>query len=191
QDRRARQGHRGLGHVLQDAVLQPGAPRPRHRPDGLRGGCGGRQPDRQRPADPPADPGALGGPIRDAPEHVHRSAQTMSTVDLLTVLKQAVDQKCSDIHLRVGKPPMMRKNGAIAPIDPSLSALDREAAQALIYSMLADDQRARFEEDWELDTSYEVRGLSRFRVTVLMSRNGVEAVLRVIGADIPAPESIG
>ena len=115
----------------------------------------------------------------------------MSAVDLLTVLKRAVDQKCSDVHLRVGKPPMMRKNGAIGPIDPTLPALDREATQALIYSMLADDQRARFEEDWELDCSYDVRGLSRFRVNVLMSRNGVEAALRIIGVDIPDPEAIG
>ena len=112
-------------------------------------------------------------------------------VDLVTMLRVAVEQKCSDVHLRIGKPPMMRKNGVIGPIDLGFAALDRSATQALIYSMLADDQRARFEENWELDTSYEIQGLSRFRVNVLMSRNGVEAVLRVIGADIPAPEAIG
>ena len=88
---------------------------------------------------------------------------------------------CSRVHLKVGQPPMMRKNGEIRPID-GLPVLGAEDAQALIYSMLADDQRARFEADWELDCSYEVRGLSRFRVNVLMSRNGVEAVLRIIGA---------
>src|SRR5262245_54406943 len=112
-------------------------------------------------------------------------------MDLVKMLKAAVDQRSSDIHLLVGRPPMMRKNGAIGPIDPSLPALDREETQALVYSMLADDQRARFEESWELDCSYEVHGLSRFRVNVLMSRNGVEAVMRVIGADIPEPETIG
>ena len=112
-------------------------------------------------------------------------------MDLVTVLKAAVDEQCSDVHLLVGKPPMMRKNGEIRPLDSAFPVLSGEDTQALIYSMLADDQRARFEADWELDCSYEVRGLSRFRVNVLMSRNGVEAVMRLIGASIPDPEALG
>jgi twitching motility protein PilT len=112
-------------------------------------------------------------------------------MDLVEVLTAGVDQQCSDIHLLVGQPPMMRKNGEIQPIDPAFPVLSNEDAQTLIYSMLADDQRARFETEWELDCSYEVRGLSRFRVNVLLSRNGVEAVMRLIGASIPEPEALG
>src|SRR5207247_467592 len=76
-------------------------------------------------------------------------------MDLLSVLQAAVDQRCSDIHILVGQPPMMRKNGEVGPIDPDLPVLGREETQALIYSMLPDDYRARFEADWELDCSYE------------------------------------
>jgi twitching motility protein PilT len=112
-------------------------------------------------------------------------------MDLVNVLTAAVDQKCSDIHILVGKPPMMRKNGKVGPIDPALPVLGSEETQSLIYSMLPDEQRARFEENWELDCSYEVRGLSRFRVNVLMSRNGVEAVMRIIGSSIPDPQALG
>jgi len=112
-------------------------------------------------------------------------------MDLVNVLKAAVDQRCSDIHILVGKPPMMRKNGEVGPIDPALPVLGSEETQALIYSMLPDDHRARFEANWELDCSYEVHGLSRFRVNVLMTRNGVEAVMRIIGSSIPDPQALG
>src|SRR5262249_13070844 len=69
--------------------------------------------------------------------------------------------------------------------------LDAEAAKALIYAMLVEDQRARFETNWELDASFAVPGLARFRVNVLRTLNGVEAVMRVISSKIPEAEGIG
>ena len=108
-------------------------------------------------------------------------------MDLVKVLRSAVDQGCSDVHILVGKPPMMRQNGEIRPIDPSLPALTAVETKGLIYPMLFEDQRARFETSWELDSSYDLPGLSRFRVNVLLTLNGVEAVMRVIGAKIPDP----
>jgi twitching motility protein PilT len=112
-------------------------------------------------------------------------------MDLVQVLKSAVDQGCSDVHIVVGKPPMMRKNGEIKPVDASLPALNREETKALIYSILHDDQRARFEDNLELDCSHDIPGVSRLRVNVLMTRNGVESAMRVIGSKIPAPEELG
>ncbi len=112
-------------------------------------------------------------------------------MDLVHVLKSVVGQGGSDLHILVGSPPIMRGNGEIRPLDPSLPILSGEETRGLIYSMLSEDQRARFEANWELDCSYDVPGLSRFRVNVLMTRNGVEAVMRVISATIPDPEALG
>ena len=112
-------------------------------------------------------------------------------MDLVSVLRSAVNQSCSDVHIVAGQPPMMRTTGVIQPVEPALPVLSSEDTRSLVYSLLNDDQRARFEANWDLDCSYEVPGLSRFRVNVLRTRNGVEAVLRVIGARIPDPATLG
>jgi twitching motility protein PilT len=112
-------------------------------------------------------------------------------MDLVPVLKSAVGLGCSDVHLLVGKPPMMRLNGEVKPIDSARPGLSAEETKGMIYSMLSEEQRTRFETTWELDCSFAVPGLSRFRVNVLKTQSGVEAVLRVISAKIPEPEAIG
>jgi len=112
-------------------------------------------------------------------------------MDLLQVLKSAVDQGCSDLHIVVSKPPMMRKNGEIRPVDPALPALSAEETKELIYSVLYEDQQARFEENLELDCSHDFPGLTRLRINVLQTRNGVEAAMRLIGSKIPTPEALG
>ncbi len=112
-------------------------------------------------------------------------------MELASLLKKAVDQGASDIHIVVGMPPMMRKNGEIMPIDAALPALRAEDTRPLIYSMLGEDQRARLETNLDLDCSYEVSGLSRFRVNVLLTRAGLETVMRVVGARVPDAEALG
>ena len=112
-------------------------------------------------------------------------------MELMKLLATAVEQGCSDVHLIVGLPPMMRRNGEIQPIEPSFPALDVEGTKRLVYGMLVDEQRVRFETNWDLDCSYAVPGLARFRVNVLRTQNGVEAVMRVIAAKIPEPDAIG
>jgi twitching motility protein PilT len=112
-------------------------------------------------------------------------------MDLVQVLKSAVEQGCSDIHIVVGKPPMMRKNGEIKPIDAALPALSSEDTKELIYSILYEDQQARFEENLELDCSHEIPALARLRVNVLMTQHGVESAMRIISSKIPVPEALG
>jgi twitching motility protein PilT len=110
-------------------------------------------------------------------------------MEIIDILTTAVQTKVSDIHLVIGKPPMVRLNGKIMPLTnfPEVTA---ESSKALIYSMLYQDQIARFEERLELDFSYNVPGLSRFRVNVLSQKNGIEAVLRLIPTKIPTPREI-
>ncbi|MCG2725034.1 MAG: type IV pilus twitching motility protein PilT [Elusimicrobia bacterium] len=110
--------------------------------------------------------------------------------DLVSILKSAVNQRASDIHICVGKPPMMRLSGAIQPIDSNAPPMSAEETKKMIYSALYDDQRAKFEKDWELDCSFAIKGISRFRLNVLIARNGVEAVMRVIPSIIPTAEQL-
>ncbi len=111
-------------------------------------------------------------------------------IDLITVLKTAVTAGASDIHICVNKPPMMRLNGEVVPVSSTMAALTAEETKALIYSALYDEQRAKFEANWELDCSFAITGISRFRLNVLVARSGVEAVMRVIPSIIPTPEQL-
>jgi twitching motility protein PilT len=108
---------------------------------------------------------------------------------MISILNTAVGMGASDIHIVVGKAPMMRLNGSITQV-PGYPALGADEAKALIYSVLFEEQRQRFEEAWEMDCSFAIDKLGRFRINVFMQANGVEAVLRVIPSRIPTPEDI-
>jgi len=111
-------------------------------------------------------------------------------MEMVDILKTAVGANASDIHIYIGKPPMVRLQGKVEPLRqfPEITA---EKSKELVYSILYEDQIQRFEEKLELDASFEIPGISRFRVNVLLQKNGVEAVLRVITSDIPDAKSIG
>jgi len=83
----------------------------------------------------------------------------------------------------------MRVNGEMAEI-PGFTKITADESKRLIYSILYEEQRAKFEETWELDCSFAVTGLSRFRVNVFLQKNGVEAVMRVISSKIPTAEQL-
>ncbi|MDI6802061.1 MAG: type IV pilus twitching motility protein PilT [Thermodesulfovibrionales bacterium] len=110
-------------------------------------------------------------------------------MDIIEIITAAIEAKASDIHIVVGRPPMLRVHGHIKALHnfPELSA---ETSKALVYSMLYQHQIARFEENLELDFSYDVANLGRFRVNVLSQRNGIEAVMRLIPTRIPSPKEL-
>ncbi len=112
------------------------------------------------------------------------------TMDLADLLKHAVEHSASDLHLTAARPPMVRINGKLLPsgFDTELSPDD---TKALIYSILTDDQKAKFEEDHELDFSIGIPGISRFRVNVFMQRGCVSGVFRTIGENIPTCDELG
>jgi len=110
-------------------------------------------------------------------------------MDLATLLKSAVEQGASDIHICPLKPPMMRLHGEVVPI-ANIPPLNSEQTKTLIYALLYDEQKQKLEENWELDCSFSLTGVSRFRLNVLITRNGVEAVMRVIPSKIPKPEEL-
>jgi len=108
---------------------------------------------------------------------------------LRDLLQQMVDKKASDLHLTAGVPPEFRVDGAITPaeIDP----LTPEATASLIYSMLSDEQRRKFETTKELDLAFGIKGLSRFRANVFLQRGCIAAAIRQIPFEIRPFESLG
>jgi twitching motility protein PilT len=110
-------------------------------------------------------------------------------MDLAELLQYAVQYGASDLHLTVGRPPMVRITGKLVPSGYE-QPLGDEETKSLIYSILTDDQKAKFEEDHELDLSIGIPGVSRFRVNVFMQRGYVAGVFRTIGETIPTVQEL-
>ena len=110
-------------------------------------------------------------------------------MDMIDVLKEAVHKGGSDLHFVIGQPPILRLDGQLRPMT-EFPVLTAEESKRMIYGLLSDPQRARFESEWDLDFSMAVDNVSRFRANILVQKNGVEAVLRVISAKIPTPEEL-
>jgi len=103
-------------------------------------------------------------------------------VELQQLLESVIERKASDLHITTGSPPQFRINGKLTTFDAvALTATD---TKRLCYSVLTDAQRHKFEEDWELDFSFGVKGLSRFRGNVYMQRGAVAGAFRAISFDI-------
>jgi len=73
-------------------------------------------------------------------------------MEMIDILKAVVQKGASDLHLVIGQPPMIRVNGELKPL-AEFGALSAEESRRLVFTLLSDDQRARFEKDWELDFS--------------------------------------
>ncbi len=105
------------------------------------------------------------------------------------LIQTMVDRKGSDLHITAGSPPRCRIDGELVAIDGQM--LDPEGTQKMVYGLLTSDQVARFEKEWELDFSFGLQGLGRFRTNVFRQRGAVGAVLRIIPAQVIAIEKLG
>jgi twitching motility protein PilT len=106
------------------------------------------------------------------------------------LLRYAVKVGASDLHLTAQMPPCVRVNGAIRPIE-GLDRLDNRMIRDMVFGILPQIERERFEEEKELDTSHSIAGVGRFRVNVFMQRGTVAAALRPIPHEIPTFGSLG
>ncbi len=100
-------------------------------------------------------------------------------MEIRSLLRVASEKKASDLHITVNSVPIVRVDGSLVPLS-DLAKITREDAKRLIYSILNDKQKAIFERDLELDLSFEIPGLNRFRVNVHMQRGNVEAAFRMV-----------
>jgi len=109
--------------------------------------------------------------------------------DINTLLKMTQEKKASDLHITVGNPPVIRVNGELLSTD--LPPLSQESAKALIYNMLNDEQKAIFERDKELDFSFALPNMDRFRINVHLQKGNVEAAFRRVPMRIPTIDQLG
>jgi len=109
--------------------------------------------------------------------------------NLHQLLKELVERGGSDLHITTNTPPQIRVDGKLTPLDyPSLNPVD---TKQLCYSVLTDAQKHKFEEENELDLSFGVKGLSRFRGNMFIQRGAVAGVFRVIPYKILTFEELG
>lgn len=103
-------------------------------------------------------------------------------VSLSELLKRMMEMGGSDLHLTTNSPPQVRVHGKLQPLD--LPTLTPAESKQLAYSVMTDAQKHRFEENLELDFSFGLKGLARFRANVFNQRGAVAAVFRIIPFEI-------
>jgi twitching motility protein PilT len=109
--------------------------------------------------------------------------------NLHQLLKELIDRGGSDLHITTNSSPQVRVDGKLEPLNmPALSPVE---TKQLCYSVLTEAQKHKFEEENELDLSFGVKGLSRFRGNVFIQRGAVAAVFRVIPYKILSFEELG
>lgn len=109
-------------------------------------------------------------------------------MDIAELLKFVLDNKGSDLHISAGEPPIVRIHGEMTKVD--MPPLDKEDVHNMIYDVLSDFQRKVFEELLELDFSFGLGDLARFRVNVFKQHRGESAVFRTIPSIIPTFEEL-
>lgn len=114
---------------------------------------------------------------------------TTQIVSLRELLELMTEKKASDLHLTVGSPPQLRIDGRMVKTD--LERLTGEMTKKLAYSIMNEKQRKGFEEQNEMDLSFGIENLSRFRCNVFMQRGNVAVAIRQIPFRIPTFEELG
>ncbi len=105
------------------------------------------------------------------------------------LLEEMVQRNSTDLHLTTGAPPMYRIDGELVPTNYEI--MTPELIQNLVYSVLNDQQRKKFEMEWELDFSFGIAGLSRFRGNTFRQRGSVAAAIRTIPFEIRGFKELG
>jgi twitching motility protein PilT len=109
-------------------------------------------------------------------------------LEIQELLQLVFDRAASDLHLKAGQPPIIRVAGKL--IKSTLSALSKDEVQRLIFSIITTDQRKYLEQNYELDCSFGLDGIGRFRVNVYKDRGAYAAALRVVATRIPSLDEL-
>lgn len=110
-------------------------------------------------------------------------------VEISELLEKLVGENGSDLHISSNLPPAMRVDGKLKRMDyPPLSP---DEVENLLFPMLSNEQRRRLEQEWELDFSYGIEGLSRFRVNFYKDKGNYAAAFRTITSQVPSFDKLG
>ncbi len=110
-------------------------------------------------------------------------------VTMEQLLRVMVDKQASDMHLTVGNAPLLRIDGQVLPL--KLAPLNGDQVKQLLYSVLTEEQKVHFERSNEVDFSFGIRGVSRFRANAFMQRANTACVFRQIPLRIPTMDELG
>lgn len=110
-------------------------------------------------------------------------------MNIKTLLKEMMERRATDLHLTVGIPPTIRVDGDLYKME--YDPLSPQETQDLVYSLLKDEQKKRFEMEKELDFAFGIKGLSRFRANSFVQRGCVACAIRVIPYEILSFEELG
>ncbi|MBN2297829.1 MAG: type IV pilus twitching motility protein PilT [Deltaproteobacteria bacterium] len=111
-------------------------------------------------------------------------------MDINDILKQAVEMAASDVHIKVGLPPVVRRFGALIPLRDR-ERLSNDDISSMAYSIMNQYQQAKFETTNEIDLAYSLPKIARFRVNCFRQRGSFGMVLRVVPTDPPELEDLG
>lgn len=109
--------------------------------------------------------------------------------NLNEILRKTKELKGSDLHLTVGKPPVVRVYGELLSLD--LAVLNPHDIKDLLYAILDERQKEVFEKEWELDFSYALAGVARFRGSAMRQRGSIDMVMRLVSWEIPKMATLG
>src|SRR5215207_5351843 len=110
-------------------------------------------------------------------------------VNLHQLLRAMIEKGASDMHITTGAPPLLRVDGSVVPL--KLEPLSPIETKQLCYSVLTEEQKIQFERNKELDLSFGVKSLSRFRANIFMQRGAVSGAFRSIPFKILSFDELG
>jgi twitching motility protein PilT len=119
---------------------------------------------------------------------VGEDATARAAIDNL--LRQLVEQSGSDLHLRCGEPPILRRHGEMVRLEDQ-APMDDSTLMRMLTVIMPERNRAEYADTNDTDFAYEIAGLARFRANALRERKGAAAVLRVIPAKVVTAEELG
>ncbi|HJR65007.1 MAG TPA: ATPase, T2SS/T4P/T4SS family, partial [Gemmatimonadaceae bacterium] len=121
---------------------------------------------------------------------VNDAAAEAARVEIDALLRQLVEKSGSDLHLRVGEPPIIRMHGEMTRIE-GVQPLTNDRLESMLLAIMPDRNRREYTELNDTDFAYEITGLARFRCNALRDRKGAGAVARVIPATVVTTDQLG
>lgn len=110
-------------------------------------------------------------------------------VTMKQLLEEMVHRGATDLHISAGAPPLFRIDGVLVP--SNYDVLTKEEAQQLVYSVMTEEQKKKLEEEWEVDFSFGITGLSRFRANAYKQRGSISIAIRTIPYKIRSFQELG
>ncbi|RKP57213.1 type IV pilus twitching motility protein PilT [Cohnella endophytica] len=107
---------------------------------------------------------------------------------ILELLRTAHERKASDLHITVGSPPIVRINGMLQPVGEE--NVSGEQAEAMAFALITDEQKEKFRQAGEIDFSYELEEISRYRINAYRQRGKVSIAVRTIPTSIPTLDQL-